>query len=339
MSVCYLYQAQTCLFTALENLFDGERAAYERLRAEVKLRPPRVSGWGDLSTNAAMLLKSGKYISFEAAAETIMDALRALPGMGEVTLAESGYINLTYAPRFWEREANRVLIEKTGFGLEGIIGKKIAPERAAEVNDLFSARIEANAEGLFSLARLAGWEVAEKAAILKEPSGFPLHSAIGKCGLEKTRFALIANPPAFMTAFSPILAIDRSYDNPVFCIPFAKGRIAALLKGKEAGDSGAEETQGALTWPEEIALARKMCDWPLAVEEALSKGDVFYLTSFLHGLSLLFFALLDRAHPVSTDYLAEPGVACARLKLLKSTETLLSGGMELLQIHNLKEYE
>ncbi|MCF8468634.1 MAG: hypothetical protein K9G33_14635, partial [Sneathiella sp.] len=78
--------------------------------------------------------------------------------------------------------------------------------------------------------------------------------------------------------------------------------------------------------------------WPVAVDRASRKADVFYLVSFLEEVSLLFFRAFETVRPLSSDYLIEPGKGQARLVLLEAVEQILSGGLKVLGLTNVKEY-
>jgi arginyl-tRNA synthetase len=175
---------------------------------------------------------------------------------------------------------------------------------------------------------------------MREATGFPHATAIAKCTEAKARFAVLANPPGFIDAFSPILAIDKSYDNPVFAIPYARLMLERLGATAEAAQTGLSDgvDMSVLKLPEEVALARCLSDWPLALERAMRKRDAFYLASFLQALSLLFFQLKERVHPISSNYLTTEMERPARFCLLGALDRILIGGRDLLGVDAVKEY-
>src|SRR5690606_34710012 len=123
-------------------------------------------------------------------------------------------------------------------------------------------------------------------------------------------------------------------------LPYARMMLRRLNAGREAGLTAMAEGAdlSCLRLPGEIALARRLADWPIAVEEALRKADGFYLASFLHDLSLLFFHQFNEWRPVSSDYLRE-AAAPARVALLAAVDTILDGGMAILGVDRVKEYD
>ncbi len=340
MSISYLTEARNALFSvleALEGLSPGAKAA---VRRDVRLRPPKARHLGDLSTNAAILLKSMDNIDFDRATKSLVSGFEALPGIKEVRLEPNGYINIRYSPDFWGRQVPRILMEGVRYGLEDLAVDCAEIPAPAAVIDLYSYRDQANLEALERLAALAGGRVEPISSAPREAAGFPLAAAIGKCTEEKTRFALLANPPGFIDAFSPILAIDRSYGNPVFAIPYARMILQRLGVGENQAKAGANNgvDMSVLKLPVEMELARALCGWPPAVAACLRKGDSFYLASFLETLSLLFFRLFEGVHPVSSAYLTETAEGPARFALLGALDKILDGGTTVLGVERVKEY-
>ncbi len=337
-----LEYARKALNSAVQDLEFADEAAESDFEKSLFLRPPKEHRWGDLCTNAAILLKKEKNISFEEAAEPVLAALRKLDYVQSVTVSSTGYINLSYIPAYWQENLPRLCQEMPDFGFNKVANKsrEILIEVPDRVQDLVEARQQANSEVLERLAGLAGWRIRRAPWPPHEAETLAVEPVIAKCGKSNTRFALIANPPAFTQAFSLNLAIDKSYDNPVFCIPYARQMAQKLTAGVEAGEGeGQAPDLSVLEGTVELKLTKLLCHWPLAVEQSLKKQDVFYLTSFLHDISLLFFQLVEAVRPISSDYLHEHGKRTARLYLLKSVDTVLTGALDILGISAKKEFE
>ncbi|MDF2367285.1 DALR anticodon-binding domain-containing protein [Sneathiella sp.] len=340
MSISYITEAREALhstFDAVEFADQAEKAAILR---EVTLRPPKEKSYGDLSTNTCIILKSKKNIDFKSISEKLVTAFSEMAEVSDVRLEDNGYINIKYSVKHWLNNILLVLSDGLEFGLERIAAKNCVFPAPAEVVDLASFREQANFEALDRIAVLTGAEVVREPLPVREAAGFPHKTAIAKCTEAKTRFAVIANPPGFIDAFSPILAIDRHYDNPVFAIPYARLMLQRLGATAEAAETGMSDgvDMSVLKLPEEVALARLLSDWPLALERSMRKRDAFYLASFLQALSLLFFKLNKRVHPVSSNYLTAEAERPARLCLLGALDVILIGGVRLLGVDAVKEY-
>jgi arginyl-tRNA synthetase len=337
MSISYITAARAALFTTLESIDGLDPADISALKAEIKLRKPKEPYFGDLSTNASILLKSQSKIDLS---DRFIEAFDRLDGIKEVQQPDNGHINLIYKSIYWLNNIIPVLNEGVEFALEGMASEKYSFSAPAQVSNLASFREQANFEALERIATLVGAEVVQDIQPEQEAGGYPHQAAIAKCTEAKTRFAVLANPPGFIDAFSPILAIDKSYDNPVFAIPYARLMLARLgttaEKAKAVVNDGVD--MSGLALPEERALARYLNDWPLALEQALRKGDAFYLASFLQELSLLFFRLVERVHPISSNYLTTETERPARLCLLGALDRILISGVRLLGVDAVKEY-
>ena len=323
MSISYLNQARKALKTALEDIEALPDAVRQEILKEAVLRPPRERSWGDLSTNILILLKSKQEISFDSIEKSLVSAFERLEGMDEVRHEGNDYINIRYRPEFWLDQLPLIIEEGAAYGL-----------------DLLSCRQQVNAAAMAELSMLSGIDIEQEELPQRPAVGFPLAAAISRCTEVKTHFALIANPAGFIDAFSPILAIDRTYDNPVFAIPYARMMLGRL--GATSEQAKAEAKNGVdmsiLTLPEEVTLARGLCSGPLAVERALKAADGFHLAAHLQELSLLFFRLFDIVHPVSSTYLTLLEARPARLQLLGALDAVINDGVRVLGVDMVKEY-
>ncbi|MAZ03312.1 MAG: hypothetical protein CMN56_09255 [Sneathiella sp.] len=340
MSISYLNSARAALETALLGIDTLPEAMRREILAETVLRPPRERSWGDLSTNILILLKSKKDVDFDKASSALVSEFRGLEGAAEVRHEGNDYINIRYRPEFWLDQLPLIIAEGAGYGLGGMRVEAAAVPVPAAVNDLLSCRQQVNAEVLDRLSLLVGIDMERENLPPRAAAGFPLAAAIGKCTEAKTRFALIANPPGFIDAFSPILAIDKAYNNPVFAIPYTRmmlNRFGTIWEqAKTEAKSGVD--MAALKLPEEVTLAHGLCGWPLAAERALKTADGFHLAAHLQELSLLFFRLFDIVHPVSSAYLTAPETRPARRQLLGALDAVINDGVRVLGVDMVKEY-
>ncbi len=85
-------------------------------RHAVIVEPPRDSGHGDLSTNAAMVLAKAAKQPPRDLAQTIAEKLGALEIVKSADVAGPGFINLRLDDAFWGGIVKAVLADPEGYG-------------------------------------------------------------------------------------------------------------------------------------------------------------------------------------------------------------------------------
>ncbi len=82
----------------------------------VTVESPREAAHGDMATNAAMALAGRAGRKPRELAEALAVRLRALPDVTRAEIAGPGFINLSFAPLFWQRHLRVILEEGIGYG-------------------------------------------------------------------------------------------------------------------------------------------------------------------------------------------------------------------------------
>lgn len=320
---------------------------FAKITGEMKLRPPKTMSFGDLCSNILLLVYGKDKKAIDQHAPRFIEACLALPMVARASLSDAGYINLVIDPLFWGQQLLRLKTEGCRYGVTSVDPNAdltlVKPENAA---DLVSARHLWNAEGLGKLAELRGYTVQWEAEELLDVRGFTTVSSISKCTEPTLRLSLLGSGDDFAIHFSPMLATDKSYDNPAFCIPYAHSRIVSLLRmvSEQEAEEGTDMVLSenideiSLTRSLEQKIVKFMCDWPEVVMQSLKNNDMVHLTTFLHELSLLFFRLRDQERLQSSDYLFENSNKTARRLLLQSVDGLICGGMEILGVDIVEEF-
>ncbi len=131
-------------------------------RKNVTVEPPRDPAYGDLATNAAMVLAKGAKTNPRALAEAIKPKLEALPPVTSVEIAGPGFINLRLRPDAWRDELRTILREGDEYGLSAVG----ANER---VNVEY---VSANPTGPLHMGHCRGAVVGDSLARLLEAAGF-----------------------------------------------------------------------------------------------------------------------------------------------------------------------
>lgn len=337
MSEYYLNTIRTCL----EELYrTSVTEGVEKVKDHeaLTLRPPKNASHGDLCSNILLLLK----IDQSAQKDEIVNAVSNLDCVNKVTVESNGYLNIQLKPQdLWVRIVD-MLSGPSGLYASTSVSEISVPY-PMELKGLAPARQKWNAETLARLGEKTGCAVHFVNQEYEGNVGFPYETALSKCGEQAARVAVLSNAEDYTKNFSPVLAVDRSYDNPVFCLPYAHARIKSLLEKARAEDEGAsaillDGEENPLEFPVEQKLVKMLCDYPRKAERALVQKEIFYLVAFLQDLSLLFFRLVQQMRPQSTDYLTEPDKGEARRILLQATDRLICEGLELLEFDIAEEF-
>ena len=303
------------------------------------LRAPKRAEWGDLCTNVAQLLGGSQDGNCLLQADLIRGNLLGIDWVESASLADNGFLNITLKQDRLAPELSKIDEQGLSYGLTGLATHcpAIEIERPGETDDLLSLRQVWNGTYLQKLCELANVAFEVVPWPIPDLRGFSTSAALSKCGPDPLRLALLANGADFSVRFSPMLAIDRNADNPVFFVPYAEARLQALLADYPMTENIPFDG-GLLALPAEINLMKKLVSWPMVVRNCLRDGDMVNLVAFLQQVSLLFFRLYEQEHIQSSDYLQENPQKSARLQLLRVTKGLLTRGLDLMDIQRAEEF-
>jgi arginyl-tRNA synthetase len=84
--------------------------------AATEVAPPREAAHGELASNAAMVLAKPARLAPRAIAEMLAAKLATAPDIAKVEIAGPGFVNLTFAPRFWQAVLAQILKEGADYG-------------------------------------------------------------------------------------------------------------------------------------------------------------------------------------------------------------------------------
>ncbi|MBE7637689.1 hypothetical protein GUA87_12610 [Sneathiella sp. P13V-1] len=298
---------------------------------QLKLRTPRDLKWGDVCSNVLQLLPHNV-----SKAEDLIKRLEEISEVQKIEVSSSLDLNIHFRPSFWSGELES--IEKNGlhYGQDLITTDNVSLCVASSKEDLLSLKSRWNGEALEQLGKILGVKVTAVADQASELKGFRSDAAISKCGEQSLKIALLSNNDEFAIHFSSVKALDRSYENPVFSLPYAEATIKRLLNKAEAegvlhlGGVVQKASSGALLFEEEKALCQHLVSWPIAAEKCFTEKDMVNLTGFLQRASLLFFEIYKTQRPESSEYLLDEEHGLLRRQLFKSLRSLLIGGLEIL---------
>ena len=128
------------------------------------------------------------------------------------------------------------------------------------------------------------------------------------------------------------LAVERSSQNPVYYVQYAKARICSLLRNLAEEGIQPTELTGELmqqfTQPQEIELIRYIAMLPQEIDTAAKHYDPSRITKYTVELATLFHKFYDAC----TVKNAEPQLRAARLALCAATRQALANALTMLKI-------
>jgi arginyl-tRNA synthetase len=82
----------------------------------VEVSPPREAAHGDLASNAALVLARAAKMKPRDIAEKLAEKLRAQPDIETVEVAGAGFLNMRFAPSFWQAVVTAILKQGAAYG-------------------------------------------------------------------------------------------------------------------------------------------------------------------------------------------------------------------------------
>jgi arginyl-tRNA synthetase len=144
------------------------------------------------------------------------------------------------------------------------------------------------------------------------------------------------------------LAVAQTRENPVFYVQYAHARCRSVLRsaatrfGAEAvaPDQLATADLGSLTAEPELALIRRLIEWPRLVEGAALAHEAHRIAFFLYDLAGDFNMLWNRGKDdAALRFLQEdaPVETLARLALVSATAAVIRSGLAVLGVVPVEE--
>src|SRR5690606_4139919 len=84
--------------------------------SRVKVEPPKDASHGDMATNAAMVLSKAAGKNPRQLGEALMEKMKAMPGVKEVSIAGPGFINFRLTDGEWADTLRAILADGIKYG-------------------------------------------------------------------------------------------------------------------------------------------------------------------------------------------------------------------------------
>ncbi len=150
-----------------------------------------------------------------------------------------------------------------------------------------------------------------------------LDDIIDEVGVDAARFFFVMLAPESPLTFDLDLAKEQSNENPVYYVQYGHARIASVFKNADAQDveqAHRGETLFALRRPQEIALARRLCEMPRIVRNVVDQLAPHRLTRYARDIASDFHQFYHECRILTDDR----NERLARLGLCIATQTVLA---------------
>ncbi|UZD92224.1 arginine--tRNA ligase [Cognatishimia activa] len=168
-----------------------------------------------------------------------------------------------------------------------------------------------------------------------------LRDVVDQVGSDVTRFVMLTRKNDAPLDFDFDKVLEQSKDNPVFYVQYAHARVcSAVKKAAEAGIDVADATIAAadlskLADPAEIAVAKKVAEWPRLVEIAGRTNEphrvAFYLYELASELHSLYHTGKDKPE---LRFVQEDNAQAtqAKIALARAVAIVISAGLGILGV-------
>jgi len=215
------------------------------------------------------------------------------------------------------------------------------------VIDIWGADHQGHKKRMEAMAKIFGFEdklkiLIHQMVLLKTPQGLSkfskragnivdLEDLVNEVGLDVTRFMMLSTSLGSNMIFDLAKAKEKSMANPVYYIQYAIVRVKGILKKlapiKESLFSQ-ELDLSVLDKKEELALIRKIFDFPVLLEEISASFRIHQLCSFLQELAGQLHGYYEK-YPIASQ---SGQLRRARLALVVAVKEVLEKGFRILGI-------
>lgn len=167
-----------------------------------------------------------------------------------------------------------------------------------------------------------------------------LRDVVDMVGADVTRFVMLTRKNDAPLDFDFDKVLEQSRDNPVWYVQYAHARVASVLR--KAAEAGVDTTDGALASadlsilsdPAELALIRKLADWPRRVEIAARAHEPHRIADYLSELAADLHGHWTRGNdnPALRFVQDDRATMAAKIALARAVGVVISAGLAILGV-------
>jgi arginyl-tRNA synthetase len=170
-----------------------------------------------------------------------------------------------------------------------------------------------------------------------------LRELVEEVGVDAIRFMMVFRKNDAPLDFDFAKVTEQSKDNPVFYVQYAHARTCSIFRQaavempslETAPSVLAEGDFSPLMDPGEMALIRRLAEYPRLLEAAATTHEPHRLAFYLHDLASEFHGHWNRGKELPQLRfidVSDSGVTLARLALVHATKLVLSAGLAILGV-------
>ena len=168
-----------------------------------------------------------------------------------------------------------------------------------------------------------------------------LRDVVDQVGSDVTRFVMLTRKNDAPLDFDFDKVLEQSKENPVFYVQYAHARVCSVLRKAEAAgidvsDATLADTDiSGLTHEAELAVAKKLAEWPRLLEIAARTHEPHRVAFYLYDLASELHALWNRGNDEpGLRFLQEddPATSQAKIALARAVTVVISAGLGILGV-------
>ncbi|MDJ0629226.1 MAG: arginine--tRNA ligase [Rhodobacter sp.] len=161
-----------------------------------------------------------------------------------------------------------------------------------------------------------------------------LRDVVDQVGADVTRFVMLTRKNDAPLDFDFDKVLEQSKDNPVFYVQYAHARVRSVLRKAEAQAITLSDCP-KLEDAAEVAVAKKLAEWPRLVEIAARTHEPHRVAFYLYDLASEFHALWNKGNEKPhLRFLqdGDPAASAEKIALPRAVGVVISAGLAILGV-------
>lgn len=173
-----------------------------------------------------------------------------------------------------------------------------------------------------------------------------LRDVVEQVGADVTRFHMLTRKNDAPLDFDFDKVTEQSKDNPVFYVQYGHARVNSVLRkardeGFDVSDAALQAAElSAITHEADIALAKKLAEWPRLIEIAAKGHEPHRIAFYLYDLASEFHGLWNKGNDDPSLRFVQAGdiaTTQAKIALIRAVQLVIASGLGILGVTPVEE--